>query len=97
MARLLRRKARLLVLLRCEGSIPSFFPSSQPTFSIPGSLWLFPFRTREAVATLTWAEDAISRSPILPFLGETFFFMRLEADSEPPFFRLRYFFMTTRA
>src|ERR1700759_4455234 len=40
---------------------------------MPGATRLFPFRTREAVATLTCAADAISRSPTLPFLGETFF------------------------
>jgi hypothetical protein len=40
---------------------------------------VFPLRTREAVATLTCAAEAISRSPALPFLGDKFF-MRLEPN-----------------
>ena len=37
---------------------------------------LFPLMTREAVATLTLAPDAISRSPTFPFLEYSFFMFK---------------------
>src|ERR1700733_199966 len=78
-ARLLSRKASVLVLFRWAGSIPSFLACSKTIFWISRSTRVFPLKTREAVATLTFAADAISRSPTLLFLEDDFF-MRLEPN-----------------
>src|ERR1019366_8479649 len=73
MARLLRTKARVLLLLRCEGSMPRFFAASSTAFRISGATLVLPFRTREAVAMLTFAAWAISLRPILALSEGSFF------------------------
>ena len=52
---------------------PVSSPAPRPLFVISGATRLFPLMTREAVATLTLAPDAISRSPTFPFLAYLFF------------------------
>src|ERR1700733_2108188 len=82
MERLLSTKAKVLVLFRRDGSMPSFLACSRTAFWISGATRALPRITREAVATLTFAPDAISRSPALPFLESSFFISNEPSNQE---------------
>src|ERR1700761_5659488 len=74
MARLLSRKASALVRLRCAGWKSSLAAALRTASRTPGVTRLFPFKTRDTVAALTFAAEAISRK-INFFLGGCVFFM----------------------